>query len=140
MPLRDILIQEEGWETKTYPDQDGNHTWGVGHLDPHSPIGEVHTDAQISIQLDTDISAATGALERLIPWVVNLDQVRREAVIDMAFQMGAGKVMQFHQMLAKLQAGDYASAAAEALDSDWARETPNRAQGVANRIRTGVEP
>lgn len=139
MTLRNILMAEEGWKNQTYADQFGNHTFGVGHLDPHSPIGERHTDAQISLQLDTDISAATGALERVLPWMVNLDRVRREALIDMAFQMGAGKVVQFHDMLAKMKAGDYVGAATAALDSAWARQTPNRAAGVSQRLKTGVE-
>jgi lysozyme len=139
MSLRQILVHEEGWRNDTYLDSRNNLTWGVGHLDPHSPLGARHTDAQIGAQLDADISTATGALERLIPWVVNLDQVRREAVIDMAFQMGAGKVMGFHNMLADLQVGNYAGASANALDSAWARETPNRARGVAKRLETGAE-
>ncbi len=139
MPLRDILINEEGWENKTYPDQDGNHTWGAGHLDPHSPIGEFHTNEQIGLQLDTDIATARNALLSNLPWVANLDQVRRDALTDMAFQMGVGKLVGFHKMLADVQAGDWSSASAEGLNSVWALQTPNRAKAVMRRLATGVE-
>lgn len=139
MPLRDILIAEEGWKNRTYADSLKNMTWGVGHLDIHSPLGAYHTDEEISAQLDSDISAAAGALERSLPWVVNLDRVRREALIDMAFQMGAGKLLGFRNMLALMQAGQFTNAAKEALNSDWAKQTPNRAAGVAHRIQTGSE-
>lgn len=139
MPLRDILINEEGWKSRTYPDQDGNHTWGAGHLDPHSPLGEYHTDEEISLQLDTDIATATNAVAKALPWTASMDRVRREALVDMAFQMGAGKLLGFRNMLAWLQAGQFVEASKEALNSAWARQTPGRAAGVAKRLATGVE-
>ncbi len=139
MALRDRLIQEEGWRNATYADTLGNHTWGVGHLDPHSPIGEMHTDDQINAQLDSDISAATGALERNIPWGVTLDVVRLGVLIDMAFNMGVGKLMGFSNMLAAIRRQDYAGAAAQMLDSLWARQVGQRAVNLASIMSTGVD-
>ena len=139
MPLRDRLIQEEGWKNNTYLDTRNFATWGVGHKDPHSPVGEYHTDAQISAQLDSDISAATGALERNLPWVVTLDPVRLGVLIDMAFQMGVGGLMGFSETLASIKAGNYAAASSEMLQSDWANQTPNRAKGLSQIMLTGID-
>jgi lysozyme len=39
--------------------------------------------------------------------------------------------------LEALRTGDYADAADEMLDSAWARQTPARAQRLAQQMRTG---
>jgi lysozyme len=40
-------------------------------------------------------------------------------------------------MLAALEAGDYETAATEALDSRWAQQVGHRAHNIAERIRLG---
>ena len=54
----------------------------------------------------------------------------------MGFQLGIGGLLGFRKMWAALERSDYAQAAEEALDSRWAEQTPNRAQEVAEWIRT----
>ena len=48
----------------------------------------------------------------------------------MGYQLGARGVLKFHGMLSALEADDCPTAKAAALDSDWARETPKRAERV----------
>ena len=67
-----------------------------------------------------------------------LNQVRRETLIEMAFNMGAGNLAKFRRMLAALRAEDYAGAADEALSSRWAEQVGQRAERIADRIRTGA--
>jgi lysozyme len=45
--------------------------------------------------------------------------------------------MRFKKTLAALEARDFDRAADEALDSLWARQTPNRAERIAAAIRKG---
>ena len=40
-------------------------------------------------------------------------------------------------MIAALERSDYAEAANQALDSLWAKQTPNRARDVAERLAAG---
>ena len=56
------------------------------------------------------------------------------ALLDMAYQLGSHGVLGFGDMLAALEHKDYQGARAAALDSEWARETPNRAKRVARRF------
>lgn len=139
MALRDRIILHEGWKNYTYADEFSNHTWGAGHEDPHSPIGEYHTDAQIGAQLDADISATTGALERNLPWTVSLDPVRLGVFIELAFNMGVGKLLDFQHMLAAAQAGDWEQASAQLLDSAYHVQVGQRAVDLANIMLTGVD-
>lgn len=139
MSLRNRLIREEGRRNTTYADSLGLHTWGVGHLDPHSPIGEYHTDMEVDAQLDSDISAAIGALERNLPWVAGLDPVRRDVLIDMAFNMGVGRLLGFHDTLTFIQQRDFTRAAAAMLDSKWADQVGGRARVLARILMTGID-
>ena len=54
----------------------------------------------------------------------------RGALLDMSYQLGVNGVLEFHDMLAALAAGNYAEAHRAALDSRWAKETPKRARRV----------
>ena len=66
-----------------------------------------------------------------------LTPARRDALLNMAFQMGTAGVMKFKQMLAALDNKDWQRAKAMALDSAWATQTPQRAHRVAQQLMTG---
>ena len=53
----------------------------------------------------------------------------------MVFQLGPDGTLEFHAMLKAIASGDWEGAAAEALDSAWAKETPKRAKMVAALLR-----
>lgn len=56
-------------------------------------------------------------------------------LINMAYQMGVDRLLKFHKTFQFLAAGDYQGAAAECLDSKWAREdSPERARRLSDRI------
>ena len=66
-----------------------------------------------------------------------LDQVRREALIEMCFNMGPGNLAKFKMMIANLAEEDWEAAADEALSSRWADQVGKRADRIAERIRSG---
>ena len=53
---------------------------------------------------------------------------------EMTFQMGPAGVGKFKNMLIALQNQSYAEAAAEMLDSRWAKQTPNRAKKLSSQM------
>jgi lysozyme len=57
----------------------------------------------------------------------------------MAYQLGVEGVAKFVLMLTALERGDRETAAVNALASEWAKQTPDRAKRVATLIR-GHEP
>jgi lysozyme len=61
----------------------------------------------------------------------------QNALLNMSYQMGVGGVLNFKKMILALERGDRAEAKVQALDSEWARQTPQRAQRVAAAIGGG---
>ena len=62
-----------------------------------------------------------------------------KALLEMAFQLGVPRLTGFKKMLAAIRNKEWDKAAAEALDSKWARQTPVRAQHVAEILRKQVD-
>jgi lysozyme len=55
----------------------------------------------------------------------------------MMYQMGEQGLFEFRRMWTALDKLDFELAAQEALDSVWAKQTPDRAERIAEVIRTG---
>ncbi len=121
------LIRDEGLRLKPYTDTVGKLTIGVGrNLDD---VGI--SDAEARHLLRNDIMAAVRDLDRNIPWWRDLSEGRQRALLNMCFNMGWPTLSAFRKMLAALRTGDYDTAAAEALDSRWARQVGQRADRIA---------
>ena len=58
-------------------------------------------------------------------------------MIDMAFQLGLGKLLLFKKMLAALCIEDYDEAAAQILDSKAAKQCPSRYLELAKLMKKG---
>lgn len=130
--LKALLRKHEGVRGKPYTDTVGKLTIGVGrNLDD---VGLF--PSEIDFLLDNDVRLVLGALSQQ-PWFAALDDIRKVAIADMAF-MGVQKVLQFHNMIAALQAGDYNKAADEMLDSKWATQVGVRATELAAIVRKGA--
>lgn len=127
--LKEDLIADEGLRLTPYQCPAGKTTIGVGrNLDD---VGI--TEAEAMALLDNDIVRVKAQLTKALPWLQG-DNVQR-ALGNMTFQMGLGGVLKFKKMLAALQVKDYTAARREALDSAWARQTPQRAKRVTDLIK-----
>ena len=87
--------------------------------------------------LRRDIEKRRAELSRRIGFFLELDSVRQDALINMAFQIGVGGLLKFKNMILALNEANYWHASREALDSRWARQTPGRAKEVAKMIENG---
>lgn len=121
-----------------YPDQFGLWTIAVGRLVDARKKGAGLRDDEITYMLNNDIDDRIDALTRALPWFQNLDDARKGALINMAFQLGTEGLLGFKTALALVREGKYAQAADAMLDSRWADQTPARAQRIAEQMRTGV--
>ena len=127
--LREDLIADEGIRLKPYLCPAGKTTIGVGrNLDD---VGS--TEAEAMTLLDDDISRVNAQIAQALPGLQG-NNVQR-AVGNMIFQMGLNGVLKFKKMLAALQVKDYATARREALDSAWAKQTPQRAKRVTDLMK-----
>lgn len=87
--------------------------------------------------LDHDICRVRLELEKAVPAYLALSNQRQAALIDMCFNLGLSRFLQFKKMLAAIEAGDYAAAAAEMLASRWAEQVGKRAVTLAKMIKEG---
>ena len=129
--LREDLIAEEGIRLNPYLCPAGKLTLGVGrNLDD---VGITEDEAMM--MLDNDIERVKAQLAKALPWLETKPPGVQSAIANMAFQMGLGGVLKFKNMLAAIQARDYATARREALDSAWAKQTPQRAKRVTDLFK-----
>lgn len=136
--VRDLIKEEEGFVPHVYRDTEGYETIGYGFLVDGRAWGGIPKPIAEK-WLDYEIDEVESTLRHHIP---NLDSFPEPVVLalfSMSYQLGVGGVLNFTDMMAALQRGDYAVAANEALDSVWATEqTPERARRMADLIRSAL--
>ena len=121
----DRIMADEGFRAKPYPDSRGVLTIGYG-----TNIGEGITKREAEFLLRERLAGTYETLTQKLPWLSAAPDVQQSAILDMGYQLGADGLLEFHDMLSALEAGDCPAAKSAALDSDWARETPKRAERV----------
>lgn len=84
-----------------------------------------------------DIAKCERDVKKHIPFFDALDNERQYALIDLCFNMGWHKLLQFKKMLGALGAGNYKTAAEELLNSKYAEQVGKRAKRIAKLIETG---
>ena len=130
--LTDMLIAEEGLELKPYRCTANKLTIGVGRNLEDTGI----TRDEALYLLNNDIKRVEAAL--MSSGTFNaLDDVRKMAIINMAFQLGVRGCFNFKRMWAALADKNWPLARAEALNSRWAIQTPNRARRIAAILLSG---
>lgn len=141
--LEPDLIRDEGERDTAYRDSLGIWTDGIGHA--HVSPGAKVTHAEALANLHADIATSVALLDRAIPWWRNLNAARQDVLAEMCFNMGwlsaDGKhgLGTFVRTLAAIHAGDYISAADMMLQSAWAGQVHQRANRLAEQMRTGVD-
>src|SRR5208282_1047185 len=76
-----------------------------------------------------------------IPWLAGFKStqpVRFGVYQNLAFNMGAGGVMEFHHALADAQAGNWVQCAADMRASLWYTQVGARAERLCTQMETGV--
>jgi len=130
--LKQRIKRHEGWSPTLAPDMDG-HVIGWGH-NTERPISE----RVGNIILTEDIGDAIKDYFKLpLELRKKLSQPRREVLVEMIFQLGLPRFMEFEKMLFALNDGDFDRAAIEILDSLAAKQARNRFMEYAKIMRTG---
>lgn len=134
MTIFDLLRRDEDKVAVPYQDSKGIWTVGYGHK-MTNPL----PDYIVESLFQYDVHVAEDSVRELGLWTMRLSECRRAVLVAMAFQLGGGGLRGFKRMLAACEAGDYATAAAEMLDSAWARnDSPARAHRMASQMEYDV--
>lgn len=155
--LEKMLAYDEGRKNHVYWDTEGFPTIGVGHLIIHKATKDLEliyaeldkqtgtnerilSDETITRLFQSDVAKVRQTISKiktLNEVYITLDQVRKTAIENMCFQLGATGVSKFPSMLRALAAKDWISAKKHGLDSLWSKQTPNRANRVLSVIQYG---
>ena len=137
---RDAMVRQlrlhEGERLKPYRCTAGKLTIGVGRNLEDRGISREES----AMLLANDIADMERELQRALPWVARLDEVRARVLVDMAFNMGIVGLLNFKRTLATVEAGDYQQAATMMLDSKWAKQVGGRAERLSRMMLTGKDP
>ena len=131
-----MLKRHEGVETHAYECSEGKITVGVGrNIDQRGGMGL--SEDEVEYLLENDIDRVIKELAKAFPWFNKLDDVRRDAMIDISFNLGATRLRGFKRALSAMEREEYAEAATEFLDSRWAKQVGGRALELTDLIKTG---
>ena len=139
--INELLMFEEGYRPRAYYCSEGYPTIGIGtKLGPKdAPLSHYTftvSEKVAKAMLDDELLSARKELIKH-RWYTDLNSDRQDIIKSMAYQLGVNGLFKFKKMIAALERKDWAEAEIQALDSLWARQTPNRASRHAEVLRTG---
>lgn len=127
------LERDEGVRLKPYLDTVGKTTIGVGRNLTDNGI----TAAEARVLLQNDLFRVANELDRVAPWWREMSQLRQNALVNMAFNLGLPRLLTFKKMMLALQNGNFETAWAEAMGSKWAAQVGERANRIADSFIKG---
>ena len=98
---------------------------------------EAPTDRAHMTVLESDVRRVAADLEDGIPVVGRLDAVRQRVLIHMAFNVGVTQLLTLTRFISAVQFRNWEAAAKQMLISDWAKHEEQRANVLAQMMRTG---
>lgn len=143
------LAYHEGVVLKPYRCPEGKLTIGVGRNLEDNPLtdeerkacGDIYngiTKNAAYMLLRNDVTRCENELRKKILFYQELPVERQYALLDMCFNLGINRLLKFKKMLKAMENRNFPLAAYECLDSNYARQVPNRAKRIARLIKTGV--
>lgn len=132
---KETTKQREGLRFKPYRDSRGILSIGYGrNLDD---VGISEDEAEYLF--NNDYGQAESDIFAMFPPSLNpeLTENRRDALIDMRFQMGPAGFRGFKKMIQAIHDGDWERACNECLDSQYKEQATARAWANATALRNG---
>ena len=136
--LKEQIKEHEGFVPRTYKDSLGKKTIGFGHLcvEPEQwDDDKEYTREELERVFDKDFDEALKNAESLIG-ERSINFIAKQVIIEMVFQLGIGGVGKFKKMWLALDSEDYGEASFQMMDSLWAKQTPNRAEKLSQKMRS----
>jgi lysozyme len=111
------LIEHEDEILHAYQDAKGFWTIGVGHLIDKRKGGSI--PQRISrLLLADDIAIKTAECRSAFDWFDGLDETRKDAIVNLCFNIGIDNLRGFRNMIAAIEIGDWQRAYDELLYAD----------------------
>jgi len=127
------LKRHEG--LRLFPYQCSAGKWTIGYGRNLDDVGISEKEAELL--LINDIEAATKECKRNFDWFDGLSERRKQALVNLCFNIGINRLKGFKKMLKALKEGEWQTAHDEALDSKWAKQVGQRANEIAKQLLDG---
>ena len=129
--LIDSIKKHEGYVGIVYKDSLGIDTIGYGFA-----IKDLELDEDVcEIILERKLKDLRSRIDIKFDWFKYMPQEIKDIVMEMCYQLGVGGFSKFKKTIAYLQNKQWEEASVEMLDSLWAKQTPNRAKEMSNRVK-----
>ena len=141
---------DEGKVLHAYLCTELHATVGIGHkildTDPEKELDifginweEVPDDQHITedrcyILFQEDVQIAISGCMKIYNSWDDLPQEVQHILVNMCFQLGQRGLSNFNQMGKAIEESDWEKASVEMMDSRWAKQTPQRAERLKNRM------
>lgn len=160
------IESEEGFEAQAYPDPlsplaatcaaahllntqyrqlpawrtyDGSPwTDGYGQTSPQINADSTINQVSAGVWIAQRIASLSAHLAQVLSFWPSLSDPRQDVLVNMSYELGVNGLLAFHQTLGYVAADEYVLAAEAMLQSDWAKQVPQRAQRLAQQMKTGV--
>jgi len=131
MNIKDFIIKHEGLKLKPYTCPAGKLTIGVGRNIEDNGISE----DEAMILLENDIKRCEAELVDIFTEFYTYPENVQIALIDMIFNLGKTRFLQFKKMIQAIKDKDFLKASKEARNSRWCGQVGNRCDDVVEMMR-----
>ena len=131
------LKSDEGFSPVAYFDND-QWSYGYGCKAPHEGAAISLHDAE-ALLADRVQLAIRDFEDIYSDCRDNINEVRAEALCNMAFNLGKTKLLKFRNMNAAIRRNDWMDAAHHAITSLWYTQVGSRARRICGELATGKE-
>ena len=138
--LKQQLIEDEGCKYEIYLDHLGYKTFGIGHLCVATDLeNDLDVGAEVSKErVDEcfleDIEKVIEDCTILYDNFYTLPDDAQLIIANMMFNLGRPRLSNFVRMRKAVDEGNYKEAKYQMLDSKWAKQVPNRAERLSERM------
>ena len=138
--LQKELAEDEGCKYEIYNDHLGYATFGIGHLVTDSDleygqeIGTEVSKERVDECFKADIEITIEDCNILYS---NFNDIPEEAhliLANMMFNLGRPRLSKFLKLKAAVDDEDWMEASVQMMDSKWAKQVPNRAKRLCERM------
>jgi len=139
--LKQQLIEDEGCEYEIYLDHLGYKTCGIGHLcratDPENnlEVGDPVSVERVNELFAEDIEKVLDDCTILYDNFYELPEEAQLIIANMMFNLGRPRLSAFKKMKAAVDDHNWIEVAIQMEDSKWAKQVPNRANRLCDRMR-----
>ena len=139
--LREELKRDEGCVHSVYLDHLNLKTVGIGHLltewdeEYDKPVGTEVSEERVNELFAKDIDVTIDECKVLYEHFDDLPEEAQRIIANMMFNLGRPRLSKFKKMREAVMDANWIEAAIQMEDSLWAKQVPNRAERLCERMR-----